>query len=44
MEAVVTAAPQVVPEALAATERLAATDDDVLSLARATRSLSGLVS
>lgn len=44
MEAVVTAAPQVVPEALAATERLAAVDDDVLSLARATRALSGLVS
>lgn len=44
MEAVVTAAPQVVPESLAATERLAAVDDDVLSLARATRSLSGLVS
>ena len=44
MEAVVTAAPQVVPEALAATERLAAVDDDVRSLARATRSLSGLVS
>jgi len=44
MEAVVAAAPQVVPEALAATERLAAVDDDVRSLARATRSLSGLVS
>jgi hypothetical protein len=44
MEAVVTAAPEVVPEALAATERLAAVDDDVRSLARATRSLSGLVS
>jgi hypothetical protein len=44
MEAVVAAAPRVVPEALAATERLAAVDDDVRSLARATRSLSGLVS
>jgi hypothetical protein len=44
MEAVVASAPQVVPEALAATERLAAVDDDVQSLARATRSLSGLVS
>jgi hypothetical protein len=44
MEAVVTGAAQVVPEALAATERLAAVDDDVQSLARATRSLSGLVS
>ncbi len=44
LEAVVAAAPEVVPEALAATDRLAATDDDVRSLARATRSLSGLVS
>lgn len=44
MEAVVCGAPQVMPEALGATERLAATDDDVLSLARATRALSGLVS
>jgi hypothetical protein len=44
MEAVVAGAPQVLPEALAATERLAATDEDVLSLARATRALSGLVS
>ncbi|CAN5917106.1 DUF5682 family protein [soil metagenome] len=44
MEAVVTGASLVVPEALAATERLAALDDDVRSLARATRSLSGLVS
>ncbi|MBA3456294.1 MAG: hypothetical protein H0T42_24550 [Deltaproteobacteria bacterium] len=44
MEAVVAAAPQVLPEALAATERLAAIDEDVLSLARATRALSGLVS
>ncbi len=44
MEAVVAGAPQVMPEALAATERLAATDEDVLSLARATRALSGLVS
>ncbi|HEY4176774.1 MAG TPA: DUF5682 family protein [Kofleriaceae bacterium] len=44
MEAVVTGAGRVVPEALAATERLAAVDDDVASLARATRSLSGLVS
>ncbi len=44
MEAVVAVAPQVMPEALAATERLAATDDDVRSLARATRALSGLVS
>ena len=44
MEAVVTAAPEVMPEALAATERLAAIDEDVRSLARATRALSGLVS
>ncbi|MGE0546971.1 MAG: DUF5682 family protein [Kofleriaceae bacterium] len=44
LEAVVTSAPQVIPEALAATERLAATDEDVMSLARATRALSGLVS
>jgi hypothetical protein len=41
---VVCGAPEVVPAALAAAERLAATDDDVLSLARATRALSGLVS
>ena len=44
MEAVVAGAPQVLPEALAATERLAASDEDVGSLARATRALSGLVS
>lgn len=44
MEAVVAGAPQVLPEALSATERLAATDEDVGSLARATRALSGLVS
>jgi Family of unknown function (DUF5682) len=44
MEAVVCGSPHVMPEALAATERLAATDDDVRSLAQATRALSGLVS
>jgi len=44
LEAVVCGAPQVMPEALAATERLAAIDDDVRSLAEATRALSGLVS
>ena len=44
MEAVVTRARQVIGEALAATERLAATDDDLASLARAARALSGLVS
>lgn len=44
MEAVVAGTPQVIPEALSATERLAATDEDVASLARATRALSGLVS
>jgi hypothetical protein len=44
MEAVVCGAPEAMPEALAATERLAATDDDVVSLAGATRALSGLVS
>lgn len=44
MEAVVCNAPQVIPEALMATERLAALDENVQSLARATRSLSGLVS
>jgi hypothetical protein len=44
MEAVVTRAVQVVGEALAATERLAATDDELASLARAARALSGLVS
>lgn len=44
MEAVVAGAPQVLPEALSATERLAAMDEDVESLARATRALSGLVS
>jgi hypothetical protein len=44
MESVVAAAPEVMPQALAATERLAAIDDDVQSLARATRALSGLVS
>jgi hypothetical protein len=44
MEAVVVAALQVMPQALAATEALAAVDDDVRSLARATRALSGLVS
>lgn len=44
MEAVVAGAPEVMPQALAATEERAATDDDVRSLARATRALSGLVS
>ena len=44
MEAVVARAPRVVAEALAATERLAAVDDDLGSLARAARALSGLVS
>lgn len=44
MEAVVARAPQVVGEALAAAERLAAVDDDLASLARAARALSGLVS
>lgn len=44
MEAVVTRARQVIGEALAATERLAASDDDLASLARAARALSGLVS
>jgi hypothetical protein len=44
MEAVVAGTPQLIPEALSATERLAAADEDVASLARATRALSGLVS
>ncbi len=44
MESVVAVAPQVMAQALAATERQAASDEDVLSLARATRALSGLVS
>ncbi|MBK9036571.1 MAG: hypothetical protein IPL61_35865 [Myxococcales bacterium] len=44
MEAVVARAAQVVGEALTATERLAATDDDLRSLARAARALAGLVS
>lgn len=44
MEAVVARAPRVVAEALAATERLSAVDDDLSSLARAARALSGLVS
>lgn len=44
MEAVVAGAPRVVPDALAATERLAARDEDIASLARATRALSGLIS
>ena len=44
MEAVVASTPAVVPRALHATERLAAFDEDVRSLAGATRSLSGLVS
>jgi hypothetical protein len=44
MEAVVTRAPRVIAEALAATERLAAVDDDLASLAKAARALSGLVS
>lgn len=44
LEAVVARTPRVVGEALTATERLTATDDDVASLARAARALSGLVS
>jgi hypothetical protein len=44
MEAVVTRAPRVIAEALSATERLAAVDDDLASLAKAARALSGLVS
>ncbi|HVV85822.1 MAG TPA: DUF5682 family protein [Kofleriaceae bacterium] len=44
MEAVVAHAPQVVALALSATERLTAVDDDLASLARAARALSGLVS
>ena len=44
MEAVVASAPGVLPEALAVTDRLAAADDDLASLARATRALAGLVS
>jgi hypothetical protein len=42
LEAVVAGCPAVAAHALDATERLAAADDDLLSLARATRSLSGL--
>lgn len=44
MEAVVTLAPQVMARALQATDRLAATDDDLPSLASACRALSGLAS
>jgi hypothetical protein len=44
MEAVVTGAPQVMARALTACDRLAATDDDLPSLARACRALSGLAS
>jgi Family of unknown function (DUF5682) len=44
MEAVVTAAPQVMARALTACDRLASTDDDLPSLARACRALCGLVS
>ena len=44
MEAVVARAPQVVALALDATERLTAVDDDLVSLARAARALSGLAS
>ena len=44
MEAVVARAPQVIALALTATERLTAVDDDLASLARAARALSGLVS
>ncbi|MCU0698925.1 MAG: DUF5682 family protein [Myxococcaceae bacterium] len=44
MEAVVTLAPEVMARALAATDRLASTDDDLPSLASACRALSGLAS
>lgn len=44
VDAVACAAPLAVSLALAATERLAATDDDLPSLARTTRALAGLVS
>lgn len=44
VEAVVARAPAVIDPALAATERLAATDDDLPSLARTARALSGLCS
>ncbi len=44
MEAVVTSAPLVMARALGATDRLAASDDDLPSLASACRALSGLVS
>ncbi|MBI4951182.1 MAG: hypothetical protein HY908_04055 [Myxococcales bacterium] len=44
LESVVASATQTVSTALAACDRLAATDDDLPSLARACRALSGLVS
>jgi hypothetical protein len=44
LEAVVTGVPRVIPEALLACDRFASTDDDIASLARACRALSGLVS
>ncbi len=44
MEAVVTSCPRPAADAMRACDRLAATDDDLPSLARACQSLSGLVS
>lgn len=44
LEAVVTACPRPAADAMAACDRLSATDDDLPSLARACMSLSGLVS
>lgn len=44
LEAVVTACPRLAADAMVACDRLAATDDDLPSLARACLSLSGLVS